>query len=311
MYKKSFFRGLGTGLVVGALTMTVAFNFDNAGKTDSGQGKTAVVSQQDKDAESQTSDSDKDTKGTTAVSKTTEKAKEDKATTEKAKDDSKVTDKTDTSGVNGKGDVHSDGSNASNAGAADGNGATGNAGTSDGSGKLDGSGTTDGSGKSDGSVTSNGSGSSDSSGTSDGSDKSDGSSTSGGSGKSDGSSTSDGSMSDNTQKVPSSKDNGYTEDKNSQQPSGSTTNDGSGATTEAQKPSAVKYDNGGGQITIVDGMSAYEICQLLEQIGLRDADEYYDWLLRSGYSQSLVSGTYTFTGNETNGGIVWILLGNQ
>lgn len=276
MYKKSFFRGLGTGLVVGALTMTVAFNFDNAGKTDSGQGKTAVVSQQDKDTESQTSDSDKDnTKGTTAVSKTTEKAKEDKATTEKTKDDSKVTDKTDTSGVNGKGDVYSNGSNASNGGTADGNGATGNAGISNGSDKLDGSGT------------------------------------SGGSDKSDGSSTSDGSMSDNTQKVPSSKDNGYTEDKNSQQPSGNTTNDGSGATTEAQKPSAIKYDNGGGQITIVDGMSAYEICQLLEQIGLRDADEYYDWLLRSGYSQSLVSGTYTFTGNETNGGIVWILLGNQ
>ena len=275
MYKKSFFRGLGTRLVVGALTMTVAFNFDNAGKTDSGQGKTAVVSQQDKDTESQTSDSDKDTKGTTAVSKTTEKAKEDKATTEKIKDDSKVTDKTDTSGVNGKGDVYSNGSNASNGGTADGNGATGNAGISNGSDKLDGSGT------------------------------------SGGSDKSDGSSTSDGSMSDNTQKVPSSKDNGYTEDKNSQQPSGNTTNDGSGATTEAQKPSAIKYDNGGGQITIVDGMSAYEICQLLEQIGLRDADEYYDWLLRSGYSQSLVSGTYTFTGNETNGGIVWILLGNQ
>ena len=275
MYKKSFFRGLGTGLVVGALTMTVAFNFDNAGKTDSGQGKTAVVSQQDKDTESQTSGSDKDTKGTTAVSKTTEKAKEDKATTEKTKDDSKVTDKTDTSGVNGKGDVYSNGSNTSNGGTADGNGATGNAGISNGSDKLDGSGT------------------------------------SGGSDKSDGSSTSDGSMSDNTQKVPSSKDNGYTEDKNSQQPSGNTTNDGSGATTEAQKPSAIKYDNGGGQITIVDGMSAYEICQLLEQIGLRDADEYYDWLLRSGYSQSLVSGTYTFTGNETNGGIVWILLGNQ
>ena len=46
MYKKSYFRGLGTGLVIGALTMTVAFNFGNAGKTDSGQGKTAVVSQQ-------------------------------------------------------------------------------------------------------------------------------------------------------------------------------------------------------------------------------------------------------------------------
>ena len=39
MYKKSYFRGLGTGLVIGALTMTVAFNFGNAGKTDSGQGK--------------------------------------------------------------------------------------------------------------------------------------------------------------------------------------------------------------------------------------------------------------------------------
>lgn len=297
MYKKSFFRGLGTGLVVGALTMTVAFNFDNAGKSDSNQGKTAVVSQQDKDTESQTSDSDKDTKGTTADSKTTEKAKNDKATTEKAKDDSKTTDKTasaDTSDVNGKGDVYSDGSNASNGETADGNGATGNAGTSDGS---TANGTSDGSSKSDGSGTSDGSGLSDSSSMS--------------SGKADGSSTSDGSMSDNTQKVPSSKDNGYTEDKNSQQSSGDTTNGGSGATTEAQKPSAIKYDNGGGQITIVDGMSAYEICQLLEQIGLRDADEYYDWLLRSGYSQSLVSGTYTFTGNETNGGIVWILLGHQ
>ena len=57
--------------------------------------------------------------------------------------------------------------------------------------------------------------------------------------------------------------------------------------------------------------NTYEICQLLGQIGIRDADEYYDWLLRSGYSESLVPGTYTFTGNETNGGIVWILLGNQ
>ena len=32
MYKKSYFRGLGTGLVIGALTMTVAFNFGNAGQ---------------------------------------------------------------------------------------------------------------------------------------------------------------------------------------------------------------------------------------------------------------------------------------
>ena len=172
---------------------------------------------------------------------------------------------------------------------------------------YNGSGTSNGSGSSDSSSTSGGK--ADGSSTSDGSGKSDGSTSNGG--KADGSSTSDGSMSDNTQKVPSSKDNGYTEDKNSQQSSGDTTNGGSGATTEAQKPSAIKYDNGGGQITVVDGMSAYEICQLLEQIGLRDADEYYDWLLRSGYSQSLVSGTYTFTGNETNGGIVWILLGHQ
>ena len=63
--------------------------------------------------------------------------------------------------------------------------------------------------------------------------------------------------------------------------------------------------------SIEAGTSAYEICQLLGQIGIRDADEYYDWLLRSGYSGSLVPGTYTFTGNETNGGIVWILLGHQ
>ena len=47
MYKKSFFRGLGTGLIVGALTVTVAFNFDNAGKNNSDQGNTTKVVQQD------------------------------------------------------------------------------------------------------------------------------------------------------------------------------------------------------------------------------------------------------------------------
>ena len=107
------------------------------------------------------------------------------------------------------------------------------------------------------------------------------------------------------------KDNGYTEDKNSQTGSGSSTNKTTEAATEAVKASAIKYDNGGGEITFGSGTSAYEICQLLAQIGIRDADEYYDWLLRSGYSGSLVPGTYTFTGNETNGGIVWILLGHQ
>ena len=47
MYKKSFFRGLGTGLIVGALTVTVAFNFDNVGKNNSDQGNTTKVVQQD------------------------------------------------------------------------------------------------------------------------------------------------------------------------------------------------------------------------------------------------------------------------
>ena len=42
------------------------------------------------------------------------------------------------------------------------------------------------------------------------------------------------------------------------------------------KASAIKYDNGGGEITFGSGTSAYEICQLLAQIGIRDADEYYE-----------------------------------
>ena len=277
MYKKSFFRGLGTGLIVGALTVTVAFNFDNAGKNNSDQGNTTKVVQQD---------TTEDTGSTSETAKPTEAGKN---TTEKStakdntKDNSKDTDKdstkdttekssSDTKGsdINGKGDVNSGGSN----------------------------------GKSteDGSNTGNGY-----AGSTAGSDDKSGSSAGGNNG-----SSQDGSdLSDNTQKVPSSKDNGYTEDKNSQSGSTEAAEKITEANTEAPKPSAIKYDNGGGQITIVDGMSAYEICQLLEQIGLRDADEYYDWLLRSGYSASLVSGTYTFSGNETNGGIVWILLGHQ
>lgn len=277
MYKKSFFRGLGTGLIVGALTVTVAFNFDNAGKNNSDQGNTTKVVQQD---------TTEDTGSTSETAKPTEAGKN---TTEKStakdntKDNSKDTDKdstkdttekssSDTKGsdINGKGDVNSGGSN----------------------------------GKSteDGSNTGNGN-----AGSTAGSDDKSGSSAGGNNG-----SSQDGSdLSDNTQKVPSSKDNGYTEDKNSQSGSTEAAEKITEANTEAPKPSAIKYDNGGGQITIVDGMSAYEICQLLEQIGLRDADEYYDWLLRSGYSASLVSGTYTFSGNETNGGIVWILLGHQ
>ena len=281
MYKKSFFRGLGTGLIVGALTVTVAFNFDNAGKNNSDQGNTTKVVQQDTTED--TGSTSETAKPTEAGKNTTEKSTAKDNTKDNTKDNSKDTDKdstkdttekssSDTKGsdINGKGDVNSGGSN----------------------------------GKSteDGSNTGNGY-----AGSTAGSDDKSGSSAGGNNG-----SSQDGSdLSDNTQKVPSSKDNGYTEDKNSQSGSTEAAEKITEANTEAPKPSAIKYDNGGGQITIVDGMSAYEICQLLEQIGLRDADEYYDWLLRSGYSASLVSGTYTFSGNETNGGIVWILLGHQ
>lgn len=256
MYKKSFFRGLGTGLIVGALTVTVAFNYGNAGKDGSGQGNTSNVIQQ-ATTEGTEESSDKADNSTTEK-KTTEKAKAEKSTTEKSTTEKAGGDKTtekaskdtdsNSNSVNGKGDVYTDGTSGSSTG---------------------------------------------------------------GNGAANGNSTDSSGLSDQTQKVPSAKDNGYTEDKNSQSGSGSGTGKTTEAATEAQKPSAIKYDDGGGQITIVDGMSAYEICQLIEQIGLRDADEYYDWLLRSGYSNSLVSGTYTFTGNETNGGIVWILLGHQ
>ena len=225
MYKKSYFRGLGTGLVIGALTMTVAFNFGNAGKTDSGQGKTAVVSQQqDKSTEDSSTETTTEKK---TEDKTTEKTTTEKVTTEKNANADKTTTETGKS-ENGKSDAES--------------GSGSNSGTTGSSDKSNGTGTTD---------------------------------------------------------------------KNSQTGSGSSTNKTTEAATEAVKASAIKYDNGGGEITFGSGTSAYEICQLLAQIGIRDADEYYDWLLRSGYSGSLVPGTYTFTGNETNGGIVWILLGHQ
>ena len=281
MYKKSFFRGLGTGLIVGALTVTVAFNFDNAGKNDSGQGSQANVIQQETSGTTEkTPDQSNDTedKGTTEKN-TTEKNTTEKSTTEKS---SSANDGTDNgkSDVNGKGDVYSGGSK-------------------------------DGTSSSDSSDNSK-----DGTSSSDSSDNSkDGTSSSN---SPDNSAGDNGGLSNNTQRVPSSKDNGYTEDKNSQTGGASSTDKNSDkteptteASTEAVKASAIKYDNGGGEITFGSNTSAYEICQLLAQIGLRDADEYYDWLLRSGYSASLVPGTYTFSGNETNGGIVWILLGNQ
>ena len=281
MYKKSFFRGLGTGLIVGALTVTVAFNFDNAGKNDSGQGSQANVIQQETSGTTEkTPDQSNDTgdKGTTEKN-TTEKNTTEKSTTEKS---SSANDGTDNgkSDVNGKGDVYSGGSK-------------------------------------DGTSSSNSSDNSkDGTSSSDSSDNSkDGTSSSN---SPDNSAGDNGGLSNNTQRVPSSKDNGYTEDKNSHTGGASSTDKNSDktestteASTEAVKASAIKYDNGGGEITFGSNTSAYEICQLLAQIGLRDADEYYDWLLRSGYSASLVPGTYTFSGNETNGGIVWILLGNQ
>ena len=276
MYKKSFFRGLGTGLIVGALTVTVAFNFDNAGKNDSGQGSQANVIQQET---SGTTEKTPDQSNDTEDKGTTEKNTTEKSTTEKS---SSANDGTDNgkSDVNGKGDVYLGG----------GKDETPSSGSSDNS--------------KDGTSSSN---SSDNS--------KDGTSSSN---SPDNSAGDNGGLSNNTQRVPSSKDNGYTEDKNSQTGGASSTDKISDkteptteASTEAVEASAIKYDNGGGEITFGSNTSAYEICQLLAQIGLRDADEYYDWLLRSGYSASLVPGTYTFSGNETNGGIVWILLGNQ
>lgn len=279
MYKKSFFRGLGTGLIVGALTVTVAFNFDNAGKNDSGQGSQANVIQQETPGTTEKSpdqSNDTEDKGTTEKNTTEKSSSANDGTDKKAtgqSTDEATTEKTaggtdnGKSDVNGKGDVYSGGSK-------------------------------DGTSSSDSSDNSK-----------DGTSSSD---------SSDNSAGGNGGLSDNTQRVSSSKDNGYTEDKNSQTGESPSTDKNADkteptteASTEAVKASAIKYDNGGGEITFGSNTSAYEICQLLAQIGLRDADEYYDWLLRSGYSASLVPGTYTFSGNETNGGIVWILLGNQ
>lgn len=284
MYKKSFFRGLGTGLVIGALTVTVAFSFDNSTKqSDAGQGNKTSITQQEKTTDS-TVDSSSES-DSTAEEKTTEKASEkttEKVTTEKTTTEKTTKDTTEKVNTdNSSSDISSNaGSDGSQTTAAD-------------SSKSD----SQSSGNKDNSPSDNSA-----------ADNSNGSSDNGSAGASDG-------LSDKTSVVPSSKDNGYTEDKTSQSQTAENTNTEATttqeATTEAPQPSAIKYDDGGGQITIVDGMSAYEVCQLLEQIGIRNADEYYDWLLRSGYSESLVSGTYTFTGNETNGGIVWILLGNQ
>ncbi len=81
MYKKSYFRGLGTGLVIRALTKTLAFNLGNAGNTDSGQGKSAVVSQQqDKSTEDSSTETTTEKK---TEDKTTEKTTTEKVTTEK------------------------------------------------------------------------------------------------------------------------------------------------------------------------------------------------------------------------------------
>lgn len=276
MHKKSFFRGLGIGLVIGAMTMTVAFNFDSSVRSDAGKGNSVKVEQQGGTENDTSAGDDKaTTEKATTEKASTEKAATEKTTTEKATTQTASTDKTDSSTVKDNNDKNSSGTTGDEDGKKT-DGSSGNA-------AADNSGVN---GKND--VYVNGNGASSSQNTQD----------------------NNGGLSDNTTKVPSSKDNGYTEDKNSQTTSGSGST-GSDKTTVTAKPSAVKYDDGGGQITIVDGMSAYEICELLAQIGLRDADEYYDWLLRSGYSDSLVSGTYTFTGNETNGGIVWILLGHQ
>lgn len=297
MYKKSFFRGLGTGLIVGALTVTVAFNFDNAGKNDSGQGSQANVIQQE-------------TPGTTEKSPDQSNDTEDKGTTEKSTTEKSTTDKS--SSANDDTDKKATGQSTDEATTEKATGGTDNNKSEvNGKGDVYSGGSKDGTSSSDSSDNSK-----DGTSSSDSSDNSkDGTSSSN---SSDNSAGDNGGLSDNTQRVPSSKDNGYTEDKNSQTGESSSTDkntDKTESTTEAStevvKASAIKYDNGGGEITFGSNTSAYEICQLLAQIGLRDADEYYDWLLRSGYSASLVPGTYTFSGNETNGGIVWILLGNQ
>ena len=297
MYKKSFFRGLGTGLIVGALTVTVAFNFDNAGKNDSGQGSQANVIQQE-------------TPGTTEKSPDQSNDTEDKGTTEKSTTEKSTTDKS--SSANDDTDKKATGQSTDEATTEKATGGTDNNKSEvNGKGDVYSGGSKDGTSSSDSSDNSkDGTTSSDSS-----DDSKDGSSSPN---SSDNSAGDNGGLSDNTQRVPSSKDNGYTEDKNSQTGESSSTDKNTDktepateASTEAVKASAIKYDNGGGEITFGSNTSAYEICQLLAQIGLRDADEYYDWLLRSGYSASLVPGTYTFSGNETNGGIVWILLGNQ
>lgn len=82
-------------------------------------------------------------------------------------------------------------------------------------------------------------------------------------------------------------------------------------TTEELKPAAVKYESGGGYIVVTKDMDPETICDELLEIGvISDKWDYYNWLLQSGYSNSIEPGTYYFGGYESYAGIVWILLGN-
>ena len=82
-------------------------------------------------------------------------------------------------------------------------------------------------------------------------------------------------------------------------------------TTEELEPAAVKNENGGGYIIVTKDMTPEEICdELLEIEVISDKWDYYNWLMRSGYSNSIEPGKYTFGGYESYAGIVWILLGN-
>ena len=277
MYKKSFFRGLGLGLVIGALTMTVAYNAGGAGKRTTDKSSSLEITSQADAGEDAGDNADK---ASADSDKELSEEQESKEEADKKADKVKKEDELKAAAQDGRENADKD-----------------KAGKSETENDIS-EGDKTGDDKSDK--------------TSQDNEASTESATGGNEG-----------LSGNTERVPSASDNGYTEDKNSG--GDSTVTEGEGSTDassgqEEKKPESspqpeksgyVKYDNGGGEITIVKGMTAYEICELLEKIGLRDADEYYDWLLRSGYSKSLVAGTYTFTGNESNGGIVWILLGNQ
>ena len=278
MYKKSFFRGLGIGLVIGALTMTVAYNAGGADKRTTDKGSSLEVTSQADAGEAADDNTDK---VSTAADKDSSEEQASKEEADKAADKVKNEDELKAAAQAGRENADKDKADKSETA----NDITDNDKTEN--------------------------------------DKSDKTSQNNEASTESAPGGNEGGLSDNTERVPSASDNGYTEDKNNGGDSTVTEGEDSTDTSSGQeekKPESspqpeksgyVKYDNGGGEITIVKGMTAYEICELLEKIGLRDADEYYDWLLRSGYSKSLVAGTYTFTGNESNGGIVWILLGNQ